>query len=134
MAGTARGRRDAERNPIEDLIVSLLSVGGFPLERTWRLLPNLAREELTNPEVVTQLDAEEIVKRLVRAGYNRGAAVTRMMALRLIHVHIAVQQRKLVQACQKLANGNTDAAEHLLCSISGVGPVVFNNFVLLREP
>jgi hypothetical protein len=117
---------------VEHLVVALLAVGGFTLQRTWDLLPNLEREGLTDSRAVEKLDEGEIVRRLARSGYDRGPTVTTSMAKRLMALHVAVRDGVLAEATRLIRDGRVLDAQKALCKIKGVGPMVFKQFAVLE--
>lgn len=117
---------------IDHLVVALLSVGGYPLQRTWDRLEKLQKEGLTDPAVMSALDEAETVRRLARAGYDRGPDVTTSMARRLIAVHGAIREGILERTLVCLASKKPNEARALLCNVKGIGPAVFENFAALE--
>ncbi len=116
----------------DHLVVALLAVGGYSLQRAWDLLPALQREHLADAKAAEELDEAEVVRRLARAGYDRGASVTTSMAKRLMAVHAAVRDGVLAQASRLMRDGRLQDAERVLCQVSGIGPTVFKHFAVLE--
>jgi hypothetical protein len=117
---------------IEHLIVAMLAVGGYSLERAWVLLPDLEKEGLADPKVVETLDEAEVVRRLARSGYDRGPTVTAFMADRLLAIHAAARNGVLEQVSGLMREGRLRDAEMMLCRVKGVGPIVFKQFATLE--
>jgi hypothetical protein len=115
------------------LVVALLAVGGFSLERVWQLLPSLEEEGLLDSKTVEQLDEAEVVRRLGRSGYDRGPTVTPFMAERLMAFHAAVRTGLFAQACRLLREGRRHEAETTLRSVKGIGPTVFSHFAMFQR-
>ncbi len=124
--------QEATAEEIADAVIALLSVGGFSLERAWACLEGLRTQGLLETSVVLGLDEGEVVRRLSSAGYDRGAQVTTMMGKRLTNMHNGNRRGAVRRACDLLREGKQSEAEHELCTINGVGPAVFRNFVQLR--
>jgi hypothetical protein len=122
-----------EPEQVVHLVVAVLAVGGYSLQRAWNLLASLQKEGLTDSKAVEKYDEAEVVRRLARSGYNRGPTVTPSMAKRLMALHAAVRDGVLAQAVRLLQDGRIKDAEKVLCTIKGVGPMVFNQFVMLER-
>src|SRR4029453_12840770 len=74
---------DLPDEPWSDLVVSILAVNSFSLERTFSLLEKLHSEKLTDPEELSARTPPELYVRLIAAGYNRGEFMTYLFAERL---------------------------------------------------
>lgn len=118
---------------IVHLVIAMLAVGGYSLQRVWDMRPSLEREGLVNPEVVELLDEDEVVRRLATSGYDRGPIVTASMAIRLIALHAAVRNGILTQASRFMHEGRFQDAEKTLCKVKGIGPMVFRQFASLER-
>jgi hypothetical protein len=121
-----------ESEPVVHLMVAVLAVGGYSLQRAWNLLPSLQKEGLTDSKAVEDYDEAEIVRRLSRSGYDRGPIVTASMAKRLMALHTAVRNGVLAQTVRLLREDRVKDAEKVLRTVKGVGPVVFNQFAVLE--
>jgi hypothetical protein len=121
-----------ESAQVVHLVVAVLAVGGFSLQRAWNLIASFQTEGLTDSKAVEKYDEAEVVRRLARSGFNRGPTVTTSMAKRLMALHVAVRDGVLAQAVRLLRDGRIKDAEKVLCTIKGVGPTVFNQFVMLE--
>ncbi|HXG47422.1 MAG TPA: hypothetical protein VNO52_07355 [Methylomirabilota bacterium] len=117
---------------VDHLVVALLAVGGYSLQRAWDLLPALQNEGLTDAKAAERLDEAEVVRRLARAGYDRGPIVTTSMAKRLIALHAAVRGGILTHAFGLMREGRLQDAEKAFCKVKGVGPMVFKQFAALE--
>jgi hypothetical protein len=131
MSGNTDARPEA-RGDIADLVIAMLSVGGYALERVWEIRTNLEREGLLDSGVVEALDEAELVRRLTVSGYDRGPIVTTSMANRLIALHAAVRNGILAEASRLMQERRTKDAEALLCTVKGIGPMVFRQFAALQ--
>src|SRR5258708_37172783 len=67
----------------DDLVVSILSVNQYSLERTYGVLPGLRREGITRPSNLIGWEPQEIEARLQAAGCDRGPFMTSLFAQRL---------------------------------------------------
>ena len=63
-----------EKYPWADLVIALLSVNNYSLEKTFSLFDGLAEVELFDPANLAAWDLSEISRRMGRAGYDRGRA------------------------------------------------------------
>jgi len=118
---------------LEHLIVAMLAVGGFPLERAWALLPKLRQSGLTTPATALALDERELIRRLALSGYDRGPVVTTSLARRIMAAHVATEKGVLATTVRLMREGNVEQAEKTLREVKGVGPTVFRTFVALER-
>ncbi len=72
-----------ESNPWADLVIAILSVNSYPLEKTFALFPSLEDNVLFNPTVLRDLSSADVARRLGAAGYNRGDTMTAIFTERL---------------------------------------------------
>lgn len=127
MSGTRR-----YTNPWADLVVAILSVNRYPLDRTFALFNNLEAEGLFDPRVLASSTASEIARKLGNAGYSRGDAMTAIFTDRLLSVG-ALAKRESFSVCERTLKGGTRSdVERLIGGVKGVGPTVLENFFLLR--
>jgi hypothetical protein len=133
MAGQEPKTKPVIDDPWEDLVVSLLSVNQYSLERTYRSIEGLREQGLSNPTNLKQWGRGDFVARMKAAGCDRGAFMTDLFALRLANLGALIQNRGL-DSCTKVISGrDTHAIEELLLPVSGIGPKVIANFCLLRD-
>jgi hypothetical protein len=119
-------------DPWEDLVVSLLSVNQYSLERTYESIEGLREQGLFKPTNLQQWDHVEFVARLKAGGCDRGEFMTSLFALRLANLGALIQS-KGVESCAKTISGRDKRAiEELLLPVNGIGPKVIVNFCLLR--
>ncbi len=120
-------------DPWEDLVVSMLSVNQYSLERTYESIAGLREQGLFNPQKLTQWEQAEIVASLKSAGCDRGPFMTNLFALRLANLGALIQSKGL-DACSKVISGrDTQMIEQLLLPVNGIGPKVIANFCFLRD-
>lgn len=117
---------------VEHLVVAMLAVGGYSLQRVWNILPQLQAEGLTDSSRSENANETKVVQRLARAGYDRGPTVTTSMAKRLVALHAAARDGLLDQAARLMREGRLKDAEKALCSVKGIGPIVFKHFAILE--
>jgi hypothetical protein len=116
----------------EDLVLSILSVNQYSLERTCHSVDGLRQQGLFDPETLMRRKPDEIVRRLKSGGYDRGQFMTNLFALRLAALGMFIAA-KGVEACTKIVSGHdARAIEKLLLPVNGIGPRVLANFYLMR--
>ena len=125
--------KSAADNPWEDLVVSLLSVNQYSLERTYASIEGLREQGLTDPAKWTEWVHGDFVARLNAAGCGRGPFMTSLFALRLAHLGALVQSKGIDSCTQTISGRDTREIEDLLLPVNGMGPKVIANFYLLRE-
>ena len=117
---------------LDAVVVAVLAVNNYPLEKAWALLPRLRQAGLTDPRLVASEDLGSLTVGLARAGYNRGL-LTAMMAERLQGLGQAVQDGTLSSFDAILAQGDRERAISVLRHVRGIGPrVAANAWTLLR--
>lgn len=123
---------ETETSPWEDLVISILSVNQYSLEKTYVLAPLLRMSGLFRPEELSKLDIEEIVVRLNRSGCDRGSFMTKLFAIRLSCLGMALASTGIAESERILLSNAPEAISSLLLPINGIGPKVLRNFFLLR--
>ena len=119
-------------NPWEDLVISILSVNQYSLEKTYAVLPLLRQGGLLRPDNLGSWELEEIVARLKTAGCDRGPFMTTLFASRLACLGMSVEARGIA-VCRRILLSNDPAAiSNFLLPIKGIGPKVLKNFFMLR--
>lgn len=116
-----------------DLVVSILSVNQYPLEKTYASLPALRSEGLCAPENLGRWDVEEIIARLKKAGLDRGPFMTSLFAVRLASLGVAVSTIGVAEFASLLLRKRRTEISQLLMPINGIGPRVLKNFFLLCQ-
>src|SRR5690349_7351376 len=74
---------DPRMNTWEDLIIAMLAVNNYSLERAYSLRDGLASQGLFDIEHMLSMSAEEIASRLDNAGHKRGGHMNRLLSHRL---------------------------------------------------
>jgi hypothetical protein len=108
---------------LEALIVSVLAVNAYGLEKAYALLPAFRKSGLTDPRKVAMADVEDVMMRLYEAGYRRGM-LAEMMAGRLISLMKVVEDGKLDALNALVVKGDQEGTKALLCMVKGIGPKV----------
>ena|ERR1700730_14344453 len=116
----------------EDLIVAILSVNRYSLEKTYLSIAGLRREGIVEPHKLRSWGTEEIAARLIRAGYDRGRFMTTLFAQRLASLGCFVESHGLESCERVLRSKDSSAITTLLMSVNGIGPSVLQNFFLMR--
>ena len=131
-------------NPWEDLVIALLSVNQYSLERTYPLLEGIRAEKLadmqhlaawTVPQIEERLKAAsmpQIEERLKAASCDRGSFMTGLFAQRLHSLGEYIERHNIARCELTLRSGDVRAIETLLLPVNGIGPVVLKKFYLLR--
>jgi len=120
-------------DPWEDLVVAVLSVNQYSLERTYLAIDGLRRERIAAPANLARWHPQEFEERLRAAGYDRGAFMTGLFAKRLYALGALIRDRG-ANACRKVIGGSDmETIEALLLPVNGIGPVVLRKFFVLRN-
>ena len=116
----------------EDLVVSILSVNQYSIEKSYSLIEQLREQGLVAPHNLISWEQSEIARRLYRAGYNRGEFMTNAFANRLASLGDYIKDKGIDHCQQILLSSNRALIERTLRPVKGVGNVVLNNFYILR--
>jgi hypothetical protein len=119
-------------NPWEDLVIAILSVTQYKLEKTYALLDSLRIEGLFTPSNLMRWSENEIATRLRAGGCNRGAFMTKLFAERLAALGTFVKTTGEQTVEQIILSRDTSTVEKYLLAVRGIGPVVLENFYILR--
>ena len=115
-----------------DLILSMLAVSSYPLERVIPLEAGLRDEGVLEPLNLCSWSATETAGHLRAAGYDRGK-LTALYADRLISLGTLVARGDADLLKVALESGSDDELEGALLSVHGVGPAVVRSFLALRK-
>jgi len=122
-----------EDDPWSDLVVAILSVNSFPVERTYALLDRLRAEKLTDPAHLSQQTAPALYSKLVAAGYDRGEFMTYLFAERLSSLGAFAKAVGIAECEKVMKSRDANAIKSMLLSVKGIGPAVMHNFLFLRQ-
>jgi hypothetical protein len=111
---------------IECLLMALLSVNSYPLEKAWGLLPRMRELGLTEPARVVAMDMEATITALTSAGYDR-KNLTWLFAERVKALMAAIHGGELAGLEDAILAKNKERASAVLRQIRGVGPRVADN-------
>ena len=117
----------------EDLVVAVLAVNRWSLERSFALLDGLRAEGLVDFNILVALPPAEVQLRLVRAGYGRGEYLVSLLAARLQSVAqgLPVERLNKLIECERM--GQIKSVDAILLSLNGIGPTVLTNYKRLRS-
>lgn len=118
---------------VENLLLALLAVNNWSLERVFELREPMRDAGLFDLEAVSKLSEEEIARRLTVAGYARGEYMTTLMALRVVSVAQVLPTDELTRLVAAVHAGRKEAVNAVLSRIRGVGPTVLDSFWILQE-
>jgi hypothetical protein len=118
----------------QDLVLSILSVNSYSLEKTYSCVDSLRREGLFDPKKLAGWTQDEIARRLRRGGYNRGEYLNNLFASRLLSLGRFVEGAGVEESERILTKSDRSAIRSFLKAVNGVGPQVLTNFSVLRQP
>lgn len=121
---------EISQESIDAILVALLAVQQYSLDRAWSLLPKLEKAGLTDPKKVVKANLGALVVKLTESGYERGL-LNGLMAPRVQNLMMAVVAGELDAFDELRGTGDRQAAIELLCRVKGIGPKVANNAWLL---
>jgi len=111
---------------VECLLMAILAVNSFSLEKAWKLLPRMRELGLTDPARVVAMDLPAAIDALTVAGYDR-KKLTWMFAERVKALMVAIHDGKLDGLESAVAARDEGAAAELLGQVRGVGPRVLES-------
>jgi hypothetical protein len=116
----------------QDLVLSILAVNSYSLERAYSLAEHLMAEGMFDPNNLIKWDVAEISVRLNRAGYNRGPYMTGLFSKRLSGLGKFISRIGVSQVEKTLLSGDGANIKSTLATAPGIGPVVLRNLFALR--
>lgn len=114
------------RSQVECLLVALLAVNSFALEKAQSLLPRLRAAGLSDPVRVNAMNMPEVIEALTVAGYDR-KNLTWMFAERVKALMMAIERGELTRLEEAIAATDKELAATVLRRVRGVGPTVIQN-------
>jgi hypothetical protein len=117
----------------DDLVISILAVNRYSLEKTYDRKSGLQEQKITDPRSLVNWTEEEIERRLKASGYDRGLFMTKLFARRLFALAGLIRAVGLTHCNQVLSGRSKGEIEYLLERVNGVGPIVLQNFYILRQ-
>lgn len=119
-------------NPFRDVVIAMLSTGGYFVEKTFNHIELLGKNGLTDPLRISSMDQKELAIKLVSSGYDRGPILTAMYSERLSSFG-EIMSNKYQENKQILLDGTQDEVAMLLKKVKGIGPMVIKLFLTLRD-
>jgi hypothetical protein len=119
-------------NPWEDLVIAILSVNKYKLEKAYALLDSLKREGLFIPSNLMRWSENEIATRLRAGGCDRGPFMTKLYAKRLAALGTFVKTTGEQTVEHIIRSRDKSTIERHLLPVRGIGPKVLENFCVLR--
>ena len=125
--------KPAGSNPWPDLIVAMLAVNSYSLEKVWANYDALAAAGVFDPERLRELGFEGIYRVLKESGYDRGEFMTKSIAVRLSHLDAFIERNDRVSCELFLRSADAEQLRSFLLGVTGIGPAVIRNYILLRD-
>jgi hypothetical protein len=116
-----------------ELVISILAVNQYSLEKTYLLKDSLKSAGLFDFEILMNSSAEELEHFLKEGGCNRGEFMTSLFASRLNSLGEFIKQEGLQNFKAKVSNSELDEVSAYLLKVKGIGPRVIANFFALRD-
>lgn len=134
MATDMHPKRSKIDEIFQDLLVSVLAVNNYSLEKAYRLCGRLRELGLLDVSIIAanRLDAGEIRERLVAAGYLRGEYIETLISKRIERILGEIHQRGSIEYLLSLDCDSSLVAQRL-SGLYGVGPRVVSNFIRLQD-
>ena len=129
----AKNEINSHTNPVADLVMAILAVNQWTLAQSGAIFEGLKKENLFDPLTIQQMDDAELQIALKRAGYKKADFVVGLISSRLHDM-----AKKLAGDGEQdlrdlvLAKNKKELREFLM-GIKGVGPKVYENFLLLND-
>lgn len=119
-------------NPWADLVIAILSINSYPLDRTFALFAQLEPQGLFDRSQLASATASEVARRSGEAEYDRGHTMTAIFPERLMPLGALAKRKSVADSQRVLETGARAYVERLLANVKGVGPKVLENYFLLR--
>lgn len=130
MATIQGNKQVSTQNIWANLVIAMLSVNNYPLDKTWQIFDLLKGNGLFDPHNFALWSHEELYQRLIASNYSRGA-MTGIFVNRLLTISNLLDDMK---SCEHiLVNGTSEEITKALSKVKGIGPVVLNNLMILRR-
>jgi len=127
--GKNLGKND---DPWVDLVVSILAVNQYSLEKTYPYVDGLRQHGLFEASNLGSWDQSKIARQMKLAGCDRGEFMTNLFAVRLAALGVHIQRTGIEVSLAVISGGDRAAIEKFLSPVNGVGPKVLKDFFLLR--
>jgi endonuclease III-like uncharacterized protein len=128
---------NANNHPINerfaDLVIAMLAVNGWHLDKVGDLMNSLEQNGLTNPNTVASRAFTENAKCLESAGYSRGDYMVSMLTERIESAaQYFINHDNITKLADVEASRDLKRLRECLEPIKGVGKMVIENYALLR--
>ncbi len=123
----------ANETLVGDLVVAMLAVNNWPLEKACELRPDLEKSGLCDAKQLSTLSPEEVFARLKKAGYTKADYVVGLLADRLRAMAMAMSGTRTGELQEMMRPGRAGDLDRFLLAIKGVGPAVLETFKALRR-
>ncbi len=117
----------------EDLVISILSVNQYTLNKTYSSIESLRQVEIFNPENLIKWDINEIEQRLRQGGCERGSFMTNLFAERLAALGELIANQSISKCEQVLLSRDKKIITDFFMPVKGIGPKVLQNLFLLQQ-
>ena len=117
----------------KELIVCILAVNQYSLEKAYGLSERLREQGLLSPANLAAFTVPEIAGKLRKSGYDRGAYLTHLIAERLAALGAFIGSTGVEECEALLKTKDKTSISRVLLGVHGIGPVVLRNFFSLRE-
>jgi len=113
------------------VVMAILAVNKFTLEDVFALSKKLEANGLFDLHNLASWDFPKIFSKLKQSGYNKPDFVVGLLTERLMSLG---ELTKNIHENEKiLNNGSNQEVADLLLEVKGIGPVVLQNILLLRD-
>lgn len=119
-------------SPWKDLVIAILAVNQYSLEKTYPLVASLDKTGLFDPTVLPNLDCGQVEDRLRNGGCDRGRFMTALFSKRLAALGDFIRRQGLATCDQVLLSDDPATIEKFLIDVYGIGPRVIGNYLFLR--
>jgi 3-methyladenine DNA glycosylase/8-oxoguanine DNA glycosylase len=125
-------KKHSINDPWEALVLSILSVNGYPIEKTYSISDNLRKNGFFNPNKLAHYDFIDITRRIDSAGYKRGPFMTGLFSERLLALGKFAREQGIEFCTEIISGDNASKIEKFLLQVNGIGPKVLSNYFSLR--
>ena len=122
-----------QRHLFLDLVVAMLAVNRWTLDRAVSLTNGLREAGLSDPAAVRSMSVDEVAARLAKAGYKRGQYMEQLLATRIGSAAEVLDEHGIRRVTELERRGDQNAVRAFLLTVKGVGPEVANSFLILRS-
>jgi hypothetical protein len=116
-----------------ELVISILAVNQYSLEKTYLLKDSLKSAGLFDFEILMNSSAKDLEHLLKEGGCNRGEFMTSLFASRLNSLGDFIKKEGLQNFKAKVNTNDLNEVSAYLLKIKGIGPRVIANFFALRD-